>query len=266
MSAAPPRPPSEGRVLVTGASRGIGRAVAEALLARGATVAASGRDTVALAALQASAPDRVFPLPADLSDPAAVDGLVDRAVEAAGPLDALVQCAGMVRYADVGGIARGDFEAQLALNLVAPVLLAQAFARHVREAGGVASIVHVASTLALRPAPSTLAYAASKAGLISATRTLAAELAPHGIRVNAVAPGVVDTDMIRVPRLRPGEPEPTGDARERRVAAELETLRSLHPLGRLGTPEEVAEAVLALLDAPWTTGAVHVVDGGLLAV
>jgi NAD(P)-dependent dehydrogenase (short-subunit alcohol dehydrogenase family) len=116
-------------------------------------------------------------------------------------------------------------------------------------------MVLVASTLALAPAPLTAAYAASKAALISVARSLAIELGPRGVRVNAVAPGVVDTEMIRAPR--PGEDSAAA------VAARLERLRRLHLLGRLGSPVDVAEAVLYLLCAPYVTGTILTLDGGL---
>jgi NAD(P)-dependent dehydrogenase (short-subunit alcohol dehydrogenase family) len=126
-----------------------------------------------------------------------------------------------------------------------------------REAGGGAMVV-VASTLATHTATGTAAYAASKAALVAAARTFARELAPT-VRVNVVAPGVVDTDMVRAPR-RPLAP---GEVREDVVRAELATLRALHPLARLGTPDDVAAAVQYLLEAAWVTGSVLTVDGGL---
>jgi 3-oxoacyl-[acyl-carrier protein] reductase len=132
--------------------------------------------------------------------------------------------------------------------------LLQAAARHM-QAG---SIVVLASTLAFRSAPTTSAYAASKAALLSAAKSAALELAPR-IRVNALAPGVVDTDMVRVPRRALGANEDAAPV----LAEQLEALRKLHPLGRLGTAEEVAEAALYLLEASWLTGSVLTIDGGL---
>ncbi len=234
-----------GNVVVTGASRGIGRAVAEALLARGATVAVVARSRDALAALAERAPDRVRVCAADLADPVARRRLPSRLATELGRIDGLVQCAGIARHAPAGEIREEDLEATLATNFTAPLLLAQAIAGLMRAQGGGGSIVQVASTLGLAPAAGTAAYAASKAALIAATRALALDLAPHRIRVNAVAPGLVRTDMLR------GRP--------------LDELAELHPLGRLGEPEEIADAVLHLLDAPWTTGTVLVVDGGLTA-
>ena len=249
------------RIAVTGASRGIGRAVATALLARGDAVALIARDEQALAAVAAGASQRAHCLPADLAAPDQAKAAVERAAQALGGLDALVCCAGIVHYEFVGALSHAALAAQLAVNYLAPVLASQRAAALMGPGGG--SIVHLASTLGLHPAPGTLGYAAAKAALLSAVKTLAAELAPR-VRVNAIAPGGVDTDMIRVPRLAPGEPAPVGAALTARVAAEVAALQALHPLGRLGTPEEVSAAVLFLLDAPWITGTVLVVDGGLL--
>ena len=139
------------------------------------------------------------------------------------------------------------------VNFEAPFLLAQRAGEHIARAGGGAMVL-IASTLGLVPAPLTAAYSASKAALISMTRAFARELGPQGVRVNAIAPGVVDTDMVRV--VRPSSPLDD-------VAAQLDALRGLHALGRLGTPEDVAETAMYLLGARYVTGAVVVVDGGL---
>jgi NAD(P)-dependent dehydrogenase (short-subunit alcohol dehydrogenase family) len=235
-------------VLVTGASRGIGRATAELLLAAGAQVALSARDAEALASV-ASQHDGTVVLVADMADTAAAEALAERAATALGGLDALICAAGVAQHAAVGEISARWFERQLTVNLTASFLLAQR-AASLMGAGG--SIAFVASTLAFHPAPLTAAYAASKGGLVAATRSLALELAERGIRVNAVAPGVVDTDMARA--LRPGSTD---------VAAQLEMLRRLHPLARLGQPRDVAEALRYLLLADYVTGTVLTIDGGL---
>jgi len=116
-------------------------------------------------------------------------------------------------------------------------------------------MVFIASTLAHRPVPTSYVYSATKAALLSAVKSLALAGAPRGIRVNALSPGVVDTPMTRSPRV--------GEATEHDVDERLKQLESLHPLGRLGTAHDVAEATLQLLVAPWTTGAELVIDGGL---
>ncbi len=254
---------SEGRVLVTGASRGIGRAVVELLVERGALVAAVGREEDALVRLARKDPARITVMIGDVADPSQRDRIVDHAATALGGLDGLVCCAGIARHQPVGAIDEATVTRQLAVNFVAPLLLSQDAARVMRKAGTGGSIVHVSSTLSVRGAPGTTVYGATKGALNAMTRSLAAELAGDGIRVNAVLPGVVDTEMVREPRLAEGEAPPVGEAREKRVAAQLEELRRLHPLGRLGRADEVAATIVHLLDAEWTTGSLHVIDGGL---
>lgn len=225
------------RVLVTGASRGIGGAVAALLAARGDEVWMAARDPSTLAeAASALGVDPRRTVAVDL----ARDEAPDRVVEALGDtrLDALVCAAGIARRAPLGAIERHDFVAQLQVNLVAPVLLTQALAPWLADG---ASVVHVSSNLAHRAVPGRIAYSASKAGLEAAVRGLAQELAPRRIRVNAVAFGAVLTDMM--------------------AGVPLDALERVHPLG-VGRPEQAAAALVALLDAPWTTGATLVVDGG----
>jgi NAD(P)-dependent dehydrogenase (short-subunit alcohol dehydrogenase family) len=253
-------PVSQGTVVVTGASRGIGRAIAEAILARGGKVVAIARDREALGALEASSPGRLLGLSADLQDLDALTGLASRAIAAFGHVDGLVNCAGIAKYEPVGAIQLASVEAQFAVNLVAPLLLSQALGKHLGERGG--AIVNVSSTLSDRVAQNTVVYAASKAALNTATKGLALELAPAGVRVNAVLPGGVETDMLRAPRLRPGETLGPGEI-EARVKSQLSGLAALHPLGRLGTPEEVAAVVIGVLDQTWQTGSLVTIDGGL---
>ncbi len=243
--------------LVTGGTRGIGRAVVLALLAHGRRVVACGRDQTALAELERAHPGRVLGLPVDLVQPGAPAGTVDQALARVGRLDELVYAAGVAHHIAAGDIDEQALRAQLELNFLAPFAMLQRAGAHMRARGAGAMVV-VASTLASRPAPRTAGYAASKAALLSAARSFALELAP-AVRVNAVSPGVVDTAMVRVPR----RPLASGETREAAVERQLEELRVLHPLGRLGTPEDVAEAVLYLLEARWVTGSELTIDGGL---
>jgi NAD(P)-dependent dehydrogenase (short-subunit alcohol dehydrogenase family) len=249
------------RLLVTGASRGIGRAVARRLHARGDALALSARSDTHLAPVLAELPG-TFGVPAELTRASELESLVSRAAAALGGLDGLVHCAGVVRYAPALDITSTDLDAQLRVNFVAGFTLTQAVARRLLAANGSGAIIHVASTLGLRPARGSAAYAASKAALIAATRAFALELAAHGIRVNAVAPGIVDTDMVRVVR-DPDRDVLTPQQTAERLDQQMTALASLHPLGRLGTPDEIAEAVEYLLDAKFVTGTVLVVDGGL---
>lgn len=251
---------SEGTVIVTGATRGIGRATVEAILARGGRVVAIARDQEALRELNASEPDRIRALSVDLEDAARVVEAAQHAIDAFGSVDGLVNCAGVARYEPVGAIGLESIEAQLRVNLVAPLLLSQAIAGHLRDRGG--SIVNVSSTLSEHVAPQTVVYAATKAALNALTKGLALELAGAGVRVNAVLPGGVETDMLRTPRTRPGEALDPGEL-EARVESRLATLATLHPLGRLGTPEEVAAVIVGVLDQTWQTGSLVTIDGGL---
>lgn len=243
--------------LVTGATRGIGAAVVERLLASGRHVVACGRDAQALSGLAEREPERVTPLLFDLTEVGAPVAAVERALALVPQLSELVYAAGVVEYAPVGSVDEGSLRGQLELNFIAPYLMMQRLAATLR-ANGRGAMVVITSTLAARQAPSTSAYAASKAALTSAARSFALELAPE-VRVNVVAPGVVDTDMIRVPR----RPVATPEEQTRIIERELEQLRQLHPLKRLGQPSDVAAAVEYLLDAPWVTGSVLTVDGGL---
>ena len=226
------------RIVVTGASRGIGRAVAERLLADGRDVVCVARDAAALAGIEDGA-GHAHPLARDLWRDGA--GLVAAAADlAGGAIDGLVHAAGVARHAPLEDITRAQIEEMHALHVVVPLELVRELAAQT-DAG---SVVQVASTLGLRPAAGRIAYAASKAAQISTTRSLALELAPRGIRVNAVAPGVVGTDMV--------------------AGLDLAALGALHPLG-IGAPEDVAGAVCYLLDAAWATGTILTLDGGLTA-
>jgi NAD(P)-dependent dehydrogenase (short-subunit alcohol dehydrogenase family) len=251
---------SRGTVIITGATRGIGRATVDAVLARGGKVVAIARNEDALRALEGSAPNRIRVVSVDLEDLAAVPDAAKRAIEAFGAVDGLVNCAGIAVYEPVGAISLGAIEAQLRVNLVAPLLLSQAVAEHLRGRGG--AIVNVSSTLSEHVAPSTAVYAATKAALNTLTKGFALELAPAGVRVNAVLPGGVETDMLRAPRLRPGESLSAREL-EQRVESQLAALAALHPLGRLGKPEEVAAVIISVLDQTWQTGSLVTVDGGL---
>jgi NAD(P)-dependent dehydrogenase (short-subunit alcohol dehydrogenase family) len=251
---------SRGTVIVTGATRGIGRATVDAILARGGKVVAIARNEEALAALEESAPNRIRVVAVNLEEVASVPEAAQRAIEAFGSVDGLVNCAGIAIYEQIGAIGLEAIEAQLRVNLVAPLLLSQAVAEHLRGRGG--AIVNVSSTLSEHVAPSTAVYAATKAALNTLTKGLALELAPVGVRVNAVLPGGVETDMLRAPRLRPGESLGAVDL-EQRVESQLAELGAIHPLGRLGKPEEVAAVIISVLDQAWQTGSLVTIDGGL---
>lgn len=238
------------RVLVTGGGSGIGLAVVEGIVARGGRAVIVGRRKERLELVAHAHGDRVIALPCDLEDPKAREGVVGRARAALGGLDGVVYSAGAVRHQLPGEIDDGSLRMQLEVNLVAPMRIAEEALPLLEPGGG---IVFVGSTLAQRPVATSAVYSATKAGLLAMAKALAVTAAKRQIRVNSVVPGVVDTEMIRDVAERAGDLE-----------GHLEHLTGLHPLGRLGTPRDVADAVLHLLTAPWTTGAELVVDGGLL--
>lgn len=258
-------PPTRGggaqRVLVTGGGSGIGQAAAEALAARGSQVVIVGRRADRLAAVAAGHPERIQALPCDLEDLGEREGLLLEAREMLGGLDGVVYSAGNAFHQPPGHIQEAALRSQLELNLIAPLRIGEQALEAVEEGGGV---VFLSSTLAVRPIETSAAYSAAKAGLLAAMKSLALAGAPRGIRFNAVLPGLVDTEMVRELRLEPGTPRPDEAEAARLLAAQVEGFHRLHPLGRMGTADEVARAVLHLLDARWATGSEWILDGGLL--
>ena len=233
--------------LVTGASGGIGAAIARALHASGASVALSGTRTDALQALAEELGERAHPCPADLRDPAAADTLVATAEAAAGPLHVLVNNAGLTRDMLALRMKDADWDAVLEVDLSAPFRLARACLRGMlRRRGG--RIVSIASVVGSTGNAGQANYAAAKAGLVGMSKSLAQEVGSRGITVNVVAPGFVDTAMTA---------SLPGAQRERLLAA--------IPVGRMGRPEDVAAAVLYLAsdEAAWVTGATLHVNGGM---
>ena len=239
-------------VLVTGGSRGIGRAVAEQFAARGATVAVQFRAArrAADATLAALAGSGHVAVRADLADPAQARSLVERVLDELGRIDVLVNNAGIYEEHPVLETSYEDWQRiwrrTIDTNLLGPANLLHAVARHMVAAGG-GRIVNVSSRGAFRGEPDHPAYGASKAGLNSLGQSMARALGPHGIYVTTVAPGFVDTDMA-APFLH----GPGGDA-----------IRAQSPLNRAATPEEVARVVafLASPGAESTTGAIVDVNG-----
>lgn len=227
-------------VLVTGAGSGIGRAVARAVVQAGGRVAAAGRRVEPLEELRRELGDGVVPLPTDLTSGEHQRELVPRAARALGGLDGLVHAAGVIVREPVGAISEAALREMLEIHVVAALRLGEQAVARLEPGGG---IVLVASNLAARPLPETPVYSACKAAMVSISRSLALAGAPRRVRCSAVLPGVVDTDMQGPERLS--------------------ALSALHPLGRAGSPDEVAQAVLHLLAAPWTTGAELTIDGGL---
>jgi|HubBroStandDraft_6_1064221.scaffolds.fasta_scaffold20914_4 3-oxoacyl-[acyl-carrier protein] reductase len=243
------------RALITGGSRGIGFAVAEALVAEGAAVGLVARDAAGLAAAAERLGSRgvlVATAVADVTDTPQLRRAVDDIATALGGLDHLVANAGgTVGRGNLTSAGDDDFTATFALNAGHAAELIRAGLTHLRAAGG-GSVVIISSITGMRPAPRT-AYAAAKAAEIHLAATAAQELAPAGIRVNAVSPGSI---------MFPGG---GWDSFQREHPEDFaEFLASQFPFGRLGRPEEVAGVVSFLLSAraSWITGANIAVDGG----
>lgn len=238
----------DGKVaLVTGASGGIGGAIARTLHAAGATVALSGTRVEALDAVAAGLGERCGVHPADLGDPAAPLALV-KAVEAAhGGLDVLVNNAGLTRDGLALRMKDEDWARVLEVDLTAPFRLARAaLAGMVRRRRG--RIVNIASVVGVIGNAGQANYSAAKAGMIGMTRSLAREVASRGITVNAVAPGFIETAMTAA----------LGEDQRRTLADGI-------PLGRLGSADDVAAGVLYLAsdEASWVTGTTLHVNGGM---
>ena len=243
--------------LVTGATSGIGRATALRFVAAGARVCAVGRDEGKLASvvkeIQNGSADGggAFGIVADVTDEQAASSIVARTVERYGALDVLVNAAGHLTTGTIETTPLSAWDAMLNVNLRAVFNLMQQAVPHLEATRG--NIVNVSSVTGLRAFPGVLAYCVSKAGLDQLTRCAALELAARGVRVNAVNPGVVVTEI----HIR-------GGMSEQEYAAFLEHSRSTHPLGRVGEAGEVAELILYLASprAAWITGATYSIDGG----
>jgi len=242
------------RVLVTGASRGIGRAICLRLAKKGIQVAACASahaEELAVAADEAARDGgRVVPLVGDLSDPATPAKLVAQAIAALGGLDAVVSNAGLARASSLASTELGDWEYLLAVNARAPWLLAKAAYPALRESRG--SFVAVASMAGVQPYPGVGAYSPSKACLLMTIRVLAQEWAADGIRVNAVSPGLILTPMTANHYTDP---------------ATKATREKLIPMHRIGDPDNDIAGIVEFLispDAGYMTGQNILADGGLL--
>ena len=236
--------------LITGASGGIGAAIARTMHAQGAIVVLSGTRRDALDALATELGDRVHVCPADLKDPAAADMLIEAAEAAAGPLWALINNAGFTRDGLAMRMSDEAFQSVIDVDLGAPFRLARAALRGMlrRRMGRVISISSIVGATGNAGQAN---YAAAKAGLVGMSKSLAQEVAPRGVTVNVVAPGFIVTPMTNV-----------------LTDAQKEKLTGAIPLARLGQPADVAAAVvyLAAEEAGWVTGATLHVNGGMAMI
>ncbi|MFG3496472.1 SDR family NAD(P)-dependent oxidoreductase [Streptomyces sp. NPDC047928] len=240
-------------VIVTGGGSGIGRATARAFAERGDNVLVVGRTPEALAET-AHGYGTIATLAVDLTDPSAPDTVAKTAGERLGGVDVLVNNAAVAAFGELGRLDRARVEAQVATNLVAPLLLTQALLGALQDASGLVVNVGSAGALGRRAWPGNAVYGATKAALDLLTRTWAVELGPLGVRVVGVAPGVVDTGA----GVRAGMSAPE-------YAGFLDAMGPRVPLRRVGRPDDIAWWIVRLAEpeAGYASGAVLAVDGGL---
>jgi NAD(P)-dependent dehydrogenase (short-subunit alcohol dehydrogenase family) len=238
------------RVLISGASSGIGFATARLLAAEGAEVCLVARDHERLRAAVDAIGPAAWPVSCDLADPASVAALADAVGSRWSALDGLVNNAGIAPMAAVDDTTTEVWNETFDVNVRGPFLLCRELGP-LLHGGRLPSVVNVSSTLAERAIPGMAAYNASKAALNQLTRSLALEWAPV-VRVNAVMPAVVDTPIHALRGMTPEQ---------------VHEMDGMHPLGRIGQPEDVASLIVFLLSdaSSWMTGTVIPVDGGVMA-
>jgi NAD(P)-dependent dehydrogenase (short-subunit alcohol dehydrogenase family) len=243
----------EGKVaLVAGAGGGIGGAGAEGLAREGASLVCADIDAAgaeSAAARMRAAGCRVTAIALDVRNRAAVDAAVAATVREFGTLDVLLDCVGVSHGGTFLDLDYSEWERVIAINLTGMFHLGQSAARQMVRQGGGGSIINVTSQLAEVARPGSAAYIASKGGGRSLTQAMALDLAPHGIRVNAIAPGPTLTGLTRASYADP--------ERRRATIAQI-------PLGRLGDPQDIVGAILFLAsdESRWVTGSTVTVDGG----
>ncbi|HUR35421.1 MAG TPA: glucose 1-dehydrogenase [Vicinamibacterales bacterium] len=245
---------TEKSVIVTGATSGIGRAAALEFARRGSRVVLVGRSDAALAEVASLARESggdVRTCTADVVEDGAAERIVSAAVDAFGGLDVLVNAAGVIATGTIDATSDDKWDAMMNVNVRAPFRLMRAAVPHLKARKG--SVVNVSSVNGLRAFAGVLAYNVSKAAMDHLTRCAALEMAPFGVRVNCVNPGVTITNL-----------HTRGGMDETQYAAFLQRSKETHPLGRPGQPEEVAAMIVFLAsdEAAWMTGETIPVDGG----
>ena len=240
--------------VVTGASSGIGRATALLFARNGIDVVAVGRNEIELNALRDEAREAAASVKihlGDITETSQVDRLVSETIDSLGRIDILVNAAGIIKTGSIENTTLDEWDKMMNVNLRSAFYLMQRCVPHLAARRG--NVVNVSSVTGTRAFPNVLAYCVSKAATDQLTRCTALELAPKGIRVNAVNPGVVVTNLHK-----------RGGMNDDDYAKFLENAKSTHPIGRPGKPEEVAELIcfLASDKAGWITGATYEIDGG----
>lgn len=240
--------------LITGASSGIGRATALIFARNGATVVAVGRNESELNALRDEGKDldgNIKTQLADVTELTQVDRIVTETVDNLGQIDVLVNAAGIIKSGSLETTTLDEWDKMLNVNLRSVFYMMQRCLPHLEATKG--NIVNVSSVTGTRAFPGVLAYCVSKAGIDQLTRCAALELAPRHVRVNAVNPGVVETNLHK-----------RGGMSLEDYEKFLSNAANTHPIGRAGQPEEVGELIyfLASDNAKWITGATYAIDGG----
>ncbi len=241
-------------IIITGASSGIGRATALRFAIAKASVVLVARSEDALTQLAdevADAGGKAKVIACDLLEEASVERIVAETTAEFGGIDVVVNAAGIIQSGSVETTTLPDWDRMMAINVRSPFYLMQRAMPHLEKRGG--NVVNVSSVTGVRAFPGVLAYCTSKAAMDQLTHCVALEMAPKGVRINAVNPGVVVTNLHK-----------TGGMDEEAYAAFLEHSKTTHPLGRAGEADEVANLIyfLASPDAGWITGVSMPIDGG----
>jgi NAD(P)-dependent dehydrogenase (short-subunit alcohol dehydrogenase family) len=242
--------------IVTGAGSGIGRAIALAFLKEGARVALVGRRKEKLEAVAREGGASAVAIPADVSRQGEIDRVLEEAVSRFGGLNILVNNAGILHIGSAEQITEEQWDQTFNVNVRGLWLLSRAVLPQLRKAGG-GSIINIASVLGINGARQRACYAASKGAVVLLTKCMAIDHGSEKIRVNAICPAFVETELTADVIRRAANPDAV---RKERIA--------VHPIGRLGEPEDIAgmAVYLASEDSAWVTGATLAVDGGYLAI
>jgi NAD(P)-dependent dehydrogenase (short-subunit alcohol dehydrogenase family) len=238
--------------IITGGGSGIGKAIAQAFVREGAKVVIAGRDSKKLGLAAAEIGGECLAVSADVSSAGDVQKLVSAAIDKFKRINVLVNNAAVLLPGTAESLSEADFDQTFNINVRGLWLLSRAVLPHMRASNGGGSIINIASVLSMLGARNRVAYSASKGAVMAMTKAMALDHAAENIRVNCIAPGIVETEMVA--RFSTDE-----NARKQRVA--------LHPMGRFGRPAEVASAAVFLAsdESAWTTGSVVTIDGGYSA-